>query len=179
MSTYHRFCYGYANEDCARQTHKIVGINYENTMNCVRDQFALHGKKVDLKDDVALGDNNLQIEMIDHERDYDRKHGPPMSPAIVINNQTFRGQLEVEAVFNGICAGFAEPPRYCRKFLNSNDLEDANLIFWKPRKHSFGRVIAVVTFVMLTVALFFYCYRRSAKRAMKAELKSQVESAVN
>ena len=44
---------------------------------------------------------------------YFKKYGPPLFPGIVINNQTYRGQLEVEEVFNAICAGFHNPPIYC------------------------------------------------------------------
>ena len=50
-------------------------------------------------------------------------------PAIVINNQTFRGQLEIEAVMNGICAGFLNIPSMCHRLIESNDFHDTKLVF--------------------------------------------------
>jgi len=49
---------------------------------------------------------------------------------VLVNNQTFRGQLEVEAVFNGVCAGFHDPPRICNRVLDENDFHNVSTIFF-------------------------------------------------
>lgn len=110
---------------------------------------------------------------------YDR-YGSKLYPAIVINNQTFRGQLEVEAVMNAICAGFADPPKMCRRVLEDNNSEDAVLIFdfdedYVPMHHVFG----VIMFTMLVVTCVLCLYRRHAKRQMKSQIDNQIEDAVN
>jgi hypothetical protein len=58
--------------------------------------------------DIASQDQypGLSNTLIDHELSYFDSFGPKIFPAVVINNQTFRGQLEIEAVFNAICAGY-------------------------------------------------------------------------
>ena len=104
-----------------------------------------------------------------------------MLPAVVINNQTFRGQLEIEAVFNAICSGFHDTPQYCKKYLNTNDVNKEELLLMEnlTEGHSLGRVIQLVLSILVLFIVVLYCYRRSAKRAMKSEMKTQVESAVN
>jgi cbb3-type cytochrome oxidase subunit 3 len=112
--------------------------------------------------------------------EYYSKYGSKLYPAIVINNQTFRGQLEVEAVMNAICAGFADPPRMCKRVLDDNNTEDGVLIFdfdedMVPMHH----VAGVILFTMLTVTCVLCLYRRHAKRQMKTQINAQIEDAVN
>ena len=70
---------------------------------------------------------------------------------------------------NGICAGFADPPKVCRKVLSTNNLEDPDVIFGfdedlVPMHHIFG----VIVFTMMTVTCILCMYRRHAKRQMKS-----------
>jgi hypothetical protein len=176
---YHRLCFGLVNEDCSIQAHMVSKLNFTKTMKCVAKSFSLNGQSVKLEDESAMNDPNLKNKVIDNEIDYYSKYGPHTTPAIVVNNQTFRGQLEVEAVFNAICAGFKDTPRFCRKFLETNDVNDPNLILMMHKKHSYGRVLGICTGLMTFILMMLYCYRRSAKRAMKQQLKESVVSSVN
>ena len=108
--------------------------------------------------------------LIDAAKKYQEKYQPTTFPGIVINNQTFRGQLEVEAVLNAICAGFEDPPRMCSKFLSTNDVNRADLIFMREKKHGFGKVILLCFVIVLSVAIILCCYRRHAKRQMRKEM---------
>ena len=89
-----------------------------------------------------------------------------MFPSIVINNSTYRGQIETNAVFNAICAAFTDPPKFCRKLLAADDIEhnlklgDIELITgWHP-KH----VVMICVAMVGGLLVFLYCYRRHAKR---------------
>ena len=42
--------------------------------------------------------------------------GTYLYPSIVINNRTYRGQLDKEAVANALCAGFETAPKECKGF---------------------------------------------------------------
>ena len=42
-----------------------------------------------------------------------KSYGTYIYPSVVINNKTYRGQLDAEAVSNAICAGFSTPPPVC------------------------------------------------------------------
>lgn len=113
-------------------------------------------------------------------RYYDQ-YGPNLFPSVVINNQTYRGQLEVEEVFNAVCSGFYTVPRVCKKYLETNDINNSDLTLMAAStlRVGTGRAFKLVVLIMGGFCIFLYCYRRSAKRQMKKEMKTQVESAVN
>ena len=45
-----------------------------------------------------------------------KKYGHGYWPSVVINERTFRGDLIPDNVFEAICAGFADAPKYCIEF---------------------------------------------------------------
>ena len=107
--------------------------------------------------------------MIDSDVEYWGKYGSNLFPSIVINNSTYRGQMETNAVFNAVCAAFTDPPKFCRKLLAADDIEhnlkltDIELqIGWRPR-----HVMVVCAAMVVGLFVFLYCYRRHAKREMK------------
>lgn len=78
-------------------------------MKCVKDSFS--SDKYD-----SVDTNNTIIES---EIEYWKTYGSGIYPSLVINNRTYRGQLESLAVFNALCAGFADTPGLCNPTLNS------------------------------------------------------------
>lgn len=162
MHSVHEQCYGSVNEDCSRLAHKDNGMDFYTTHQCVVDSFG------GIKDYDVSQQANLKNEMIESEMRYYNKYGPATFPGIVINNQTFRGQLEIEAVLNGICAGFNEPPKMCNKYLNDYNINDTDLLFMKEGRHSVSHVFGICLGVMFVVLIILCFYRRFAKRQMKA-----------
>jgi len=113
--------------------------------------------------------------IIDDEINYWKKFGSGFYPAVVINNRTYRGQLESLAVFNGICAGFANPPAVCQGTLNSYTPD-----FVDTEGGIKGGVIVAIVFVLIFLnMLIVYCYRRYSRREMQQEMNIQIESAVS
>lgn len=45
-----------------------------------------------------------------------KTYGSAYWPAVVINERTYRGDLIPDNLFNAICSGFANPPKYCIDF---------------------------------------------------------------
>jgi len=111
--------------------------------------------------------------LIDKDLAYWKKYGSNLFPSVVINNQTFRGQLETQALMNALCAGFNEPPRMCKRLLHAKDIEHnigLGVITYHDGyklRHVFG------IFSMCLLILFFVLciYRRHAKREMKQVMK--------
>jgi len=108
---------------------------------------------------------------------YGQKH---VFPSVAINNMTYRGQLEIEAVMNAICAGFREAPRLCHQVLDNNDINNPDVMFIE-RHHGIPKfmVASICTGVMLCIAIILCLYRRHAKRQMKTEINGKIEAAVN
>lgn len=92
----------------------------------------------------------------------------------MINNRTYRGQLESLAVFNGICAGFANPPSMCSATLGAYQPD-----FLPEEGINAGVIVAIVVVLILVNIVIVYCYRRYSKREMQGEMQMQIESAVS
>lgn len=118
MAAVHKECYGSVNIDCSKFAHKEAGIDFEKTQECVMDSFTMTSEASDL-----YQSKNLRNTILDKEMEYGKKWGPTTFPGIVINNSTFRGQLETEHVFNAICAGFQDLPKECYKLYNKDELK--------------------------------------------------------
>lgn len=94
------------------------------------------------------------------------KYGSGLFPSIVINNSTYRGQLETQQVMNAICAGFKDPPKMCKRLLSDQDIM-SNLgegVIYFNDGISKEQVIGLTVIYIVSVLLFLCCYRRSAKR---------------
>lgn len=119
--------------------------------------------------------------MIDKDLKYWAKYGSNLFPSVVINNQTFRGQLETQAVMNAICAGFLEPPRMCKRLLHAANIEhDVGLgVIYYHDGYRIHHVLSVFVLCLLVLAIVLCLYRRHARREMKEHMNIQIEEAVN
>lgn len=141
--------------------------------------FKIKGKPVgvDYHSDPGnkvFDDPELTIDLIDKEMQYDNEYGSSVYPGIVINNQTFRGTIEVEAVFSAICAGFKDTPDFCKKYVETKNFNDIDLVLMNniEARHSATLVITLIFSMVFCFIFMAYCYRRHAKRQMKIELKT-------
>ena len=165
MAYVHQSCYNVINEDCSRRAHERLGLDFAETQRCVKSSFS--------SSDWAS--NKTSNYMIDEEIDYWRTYGAGIYPALVINNRTYRGQLESLAVFNALCAGFANPPAMCQATLSSYSPD------FLPGDEGIGGgvIVAIILVLALLNVIIVYCYRRYAKREMQNEMQMQIESAVS
>lgn len=91
-------------------------------------------------------------------------------PSIVINNATYRGQMETQAVMNAICAGFKDSPDICKPILEDPDLKDDYEVgVYNINDHGYGmgHILMICLIAVLILVVVLYCYRRHAKRQMK------------
>ncbi|CDW80556.1 vacuolar sorting receptor 3 [Stylonychia lemnae] len=161
----HYNCYSTINADCSKNAHQKLGLDFQETQKCVADSFS------DSNWDLSTTTNKV----IDSEIDYWKQYGSGIFPSIVINNRTYRGQIESLAVFNAICAGFEIAPNYCQSTLGS----------YTPDFLDKGDGIKGSVIVLIVLALIFinfvivYCYRRHAKRELQQNMQVHIESAVS
>lgn len=157
----HTSCAGYINEDCSKTAHEQLQLDYQETMNCVSDTFA-RGDSSDWRQD------NHALE---EERKYWNDYGAHFYPSIVINNRTYRGSFEPEAVFNSLCAGFKSPPKICSTF----DTKHESII----KGIQPTTIVYIVLGLIVLNVLLIYCYRRISQREMKEDMRMHVNSAVS
>lgn len=141
-------------------------MDWERTSKCVIDSFTTPKQE----DWVLASTNN---SLIDADVAYWNAYGSSINPSIVINNATYRGQLESQAVMNAVCAGFANPPDFCKKLLNddflSEDLEVGIVYFDDGYHHEHLIGLLVISLLCVTCILCFW--RRHAKREMRKTMK--------
>lgn len=170
----HNECYGEVSENCSILAHKQTGIDYKKTKQCVEDSFNRPRESSNGWKDSEVRNELIEDEMFANQR-YQIRH----IPTLIVNDQVFRGQLELEAVMNGICAGFASIPYVCKRLLLNDDFHDNDLIFLRDEELSFWRILATCLAVIFGMALLMCLYRRSVRRQVKQQINQQIETQVN
>ena len=165
----HSKCYSVINRDCSQRAHKALGIDWETTSQCLKNSFS--GKD-------WTGKNTYNTK-IDSEISYWKQYGTNIYPSIVINQKTYRGQIEPLSVYNALCAGFTDPPEQCYKTLHLKKEVEVGVLPEELEDISVGAVIAAVAAIILLNVIVVYCCRRRAKREMANEMQLEIESAVS
>ena len=159
----HSTCNSVINEDCSRRAHEYLQIDWEQTQQCVKKSFG------NLPED-KWGDASTHNSFIDKEIKYWKDYGTNIYPSLVINQKTYRGQIEPMTVFNAICAGYTETPDQCLKTLHktktvkSTKYEDGDSI-------PVGAIVGIVLLIVFVNVLIVYMCRRKAKREMNSEMQ--------
>jgi hypothetical protein len=165
MQFVHINCYSVINNECSKRAHLKLGLDYDKTQQCWKGSF----------DTTNWGDENTNNTKIDTEIEYWRLYGSGIYPSIVVNNRTYRGQIESLAVFNALCAGFFNTPGICNRILGSNTPDFID----REQGIQAGTIVAVVIGLILLNIMIVYCYRRHSKREMQQEMNIQIDSAVS
>jgi len=141
MTRSHAMCSDYINEDCSINTHKDVGLSWDDTNSCVDDTFG--GDKNRWKQSTSFN------TFLEKERVYWNNYGANFYPSIVINNRTYWGVFEPQAVFEAVCAGFKKKPSVC----SMTNIHQGGGVSTKTV------LIIVVSLIVLNIVLLL-CYRR-------------------
>lgn len=95
-------------------------------------------------------------------------------PTIIINNQTFRGDIETDEIMRAVCAGFQQEPKVCRDYRVGPS---------EPKQTDSGigaqTLILIVLFSAIILGVILFFYRGWIKRELNNEMKMQVNSAVS
>jgi hypothetical protein len=146
-------------ESCSFAAMDKTDVDIKKVKTCVAASFQ--------GDNHAINDNTLLRE----QRQAWSEINLGFYPAVTINNQTYRGDLEAEAVFIAICSGFDSQPEVCRPSSHTDSAEGNQLSAWTVALLvllSFGGAVVV----MLVYILWM-------RRKYKAEMRRQLSGAVH
>lgn len=134
-------------------------------MKCLTDSFT--------KPKNSWGTSSSKNTLIEAEMKDWLVFGTGIYPAVVINNQVYRGQIDPVSVFNDICAAFEDPPFACYQTLKIQlpGLPSA----MKEMGEDFVTALEIVTMligIMLLNVLVLYCCRRRWRREMRTDMQS-------
>jgi hypothetical protein len=153
---------------CSEKAMEKVNIKPKDIDKCVRSSF--EGKDETLADNTFLREE--KFGMIEK--------GVIFYPAIYINNQNFRGDLEADELMDALCSGFTNKPNACIEW--QRRFEDNQEGTTKRRRRHRGMSVLTLILLMGTMAgllaLVLYLYRRWVRQEMAQEMKRQVNSAV-
>ena len=103
-----------------------------------------------------------------------------MFPSAVLNNITFRGQVNADNVFEAACSIPETLPGGCERYLNGEGRIES---IGKIRNKKIGKkkqALMIIVFVLICVNLiFFYYYRKNMQEEAARDVKIQVSSAVS
>jgi len=157
MKQVHKNCYAEVTEECSKQAHIKLSLNFTKTKECVDASFS----------NPDWSSHNTTNSIIESEISYWMQYGSGIFPSVVINNVTYRGQLEKLSVYNALCAGFQDPPEICQATFGTytpdelpDDFRRQMLVIRATRL-----IPIVIVFVAINV-LAIYCYRRYQRREM-------------
>lgn len=150
---------------------KKVGISVSEVNQCIED--SVEGDDIDVDDNTILREQYTLWKSL----------GMPLHPLIIINDQTYRGDLEIEEVKLALCAGF-EPmsrPSFCQTWIihpaNEDETDDSSS--QSDGISNTALIILCVTLVVIvTLVLVVVCWKFWMKKDMDSDMKGQINMAV-
>ena len=178
----HYNCRGYSDETCSHNAHNHAALDWDKTERCRAASWSMSAKDSNDYQNAAV-----RNERIEKEKTYHAKYGTQLFPAIVINNQTYRGDIDPEGVLNALCAGFQKYPQMCHLIMETNNLTRSDLMntdkYFEEidyEDHITHGMVALVCVAVIVLFVFILCmYRRQAKREMNDAIKVQIAESVN
>ena len=143
-----------------------IGIDVQAVNQCVEDSFEGSDKDVD--------DNSILREQFATWKSF----GMPLHPLIIINDQVYRGDLEIEEVKVALCAGFEDPPPFCRPPMQPVVQEDEEDESSGGINTTWLIILCVSLTVIVTLVLVVVCWRFWMKKDMETDMRGQVDLAV-
>lgn len=156
MAIHREICSENLTEDCSREIHRQIGIDFSMTKKCVDDSFINS-----TGDPKTAGDNKyLREDFV-----YKLRGGVWFLPEIMINQVVYKGQLDPDTVFEAICASFKEEPMYCKRFAPLTPTQEILALL---------TLAAMFCFVIFLNFLFIYLGNRMRRRMIQDESKQLV-----
>lgn len=152
-------CYNGINEDCSKQAHTELELDFKVTQACVNKSFSNNKDR-----------SNSKNSLFDEEIEYEKNYGPHFFPAAVINNVTYRGILEPENFFSAICEGFKDKPKECKSSTSSTTIIEGI--------NTFTLLMIIFALVIINIGIII-CYKRYAKKEMDDKIDMHINSAVS
>lgn len=148
-------------ERCAEKVMKRVKIDAFEIDECIENSFI--GQK-----DYALDDN----WMLKREKKLLQNSGIVYYPSIIINNVTYRGDLEADAVLKAICASYQNMPTVCSQLFPFPSHQ-------KKSKVSIVTIFLITSLTFLLLITVLFLYKRWIKKELNSEMRYQVNAAVS
>ena len=106
----HMECFGFISEQCSKNAHAKLGLDFDATQKCVLETFE--------GSDHSKDDNKVLRDNAQAWKDY----GTLYWPSVTINRMTFRGDITPENILEDICANLQVKPPVCIEFYKNEHI---------------------------------------------------------
>lgn len=157
IESFFETCFNVFTKECSEKAMKRFGISTSKVQECI--DKSIMGKDILIDDNAVMYNEKIAWE---GER-------IPFNPAIVINSQLYRGDLEADSVINAICMSYQHRyrPSSCSEG-EGEKIEEKSGVF----------VIFIIIGLIFLVIGGFIVYRKCLNRELKHDMKLQVNEAV-
>ena len=159
IAEFHQQCYNEVTDDCSRNAHEKIGLDWITTQRCVDSTFVGSGEKWQQKN-----------QMFSDEKEYYHQYGPSFFPGLVVNNRTYMGSLDPENVFSAICAGFKDQPKACKTHVLGENA---------PSGISISKLLLIIAGLVAINIVLILVYRKYAKKEVNEQMQMHINSAVS
>ena len=157
MKYVHKECYRAITEECSENAFKSLSVDFTTIQKCVNNSFT--------REDWSA--KSTKNDLLEKEYLAWKARGSGLYPAIVINNKTYHGVIEIRSVYNAICAGYSQLPFICTqtaKMYTPDILKRYSSSYNDGLGYLFTFLLALLM-IAINVAVV-YCFRRGSKREM-------------
>lgn len=164
MIEYSKTCEDNLTKECSHKVLDAIDLSSKEIEKCVDN--SVEGRNIDLDENT----------LFKYERDRWQDYGVAFYPSLMINNQTYRGDLEAQPVFQALCAGFVEPQEECRWDYGQDDEESEDT---DEDGIGTGSLLLILSLCFAMMAVVLIVYRMWLKKEMKNDMRNQVNTAVS
>ncbi len=153
-------------EDCTNNLMKSLNIDTNKIKKCFNESFITSENS---EVNVNIDDNKI----LRNERNLFLQNGIQFWPSVSINNDSFKGNIEGEQIFEAVCSKFNQIPEYCYDVMGVTVNE-------KMEGISVSKIVILVIITLLIFLLFLvFCYRTYLKRMFHHEMGTKVSEMVS
>lgn len=138
---------------CSNKTIKAIGLRPDDIAKCVDESFE------------TFGDRKTDTKLLKPNQDRIYTRNIQFWPSVVINNFTYRGNIEGRDVFDALCEGFSAMPRSC--------IIDETEVTGKKSSGVVGPMFLLLC-VLASFVLIFVLYKRWLKKNLMREMNTQM-----
>ncbi|OMJ93128.1 hypothetical protein SteCoe_3945 [Stentor coeruleus] len=152
------------NTKCSDTILNIIGIKTKIIQECIDNSV--------LGSDIKINDNFL----LKQERKAMLDRGIFFYPSLIINNQTFRGDLESVEVMTALCAGFKNQPNYCIEYFDG--ISDDN-ISDDDKRVSPRILVLIIFFSLIAFVVILFLYRKWLRKYASETMKKEITKTIS
>ena len=155
-------------EECSRDILNTLNVEFATVKKCVDGSFSTKNEVDGIN---IVFDDNIILKKEKKTSNFFNVH---FWPSVSINNMSFQGNLESEAIFDAICSFFNSPPDECHY---TNGLREEGQI--QSYANHFTMFLIIFLLFFFVFVIMIRIYKKIIKRELEKEMNSSIQNIMN